>query len=46
MMSRNNPRWGAPRIHVLENHVKSMVSVDGFTVPTIRFEILYDILAG
>ena len=73
MMSRNNPRWGAPRIHgellklgiqmteptvakymvrhrkppsqtwrtFLENHVKSMVSVDFFTVPTIRFEILY-----
>ncbi len=73
MMSRNNPRWGAPRIHgellklgiaiteptvakymvrhrrppsqtwrtFLDNHVKSMVSVDFFTVPTIRFEILY-----
>ena len=73
MMSRNNPRWGAPRIHgellklgieiteptvakymvrlrkppsqtwrtFLENHVKSMVSVDFFTVPTIRFQILY-----
>jgi transposase InsO family protein len=73
MMSRNNPRWGAPRIHgellklgieitqptvakymvrhrrppsqtwrtFLENHVKNMVSVDFFTVPTIRFEILY-----
>jgi putative transposase len=25
----------------LENHVKSLVSVDFFTVPTIRFEILY-----
>jgi len=25
----------------LENHVKSMVSVDFFTVPTIRFQILY-----
>ena len=25
----------------LENHVKSMVSVDFFTVPTIRFEVLY-----
>jgi hypothetical protein len=65
MMSRNNPRWGAPRIHgellkltieiteptvakymvrhrkppsqtwgtFLENHVKSMVSVDFFIVP-------------
>ena len=73
MMSRNNPRWGAPRIHgellklgieiteptvakymvrhrrppsqnwrtFLENHVKSLMSVDFFTVPTIRFEILY-----
>ena len=73
MMSRNNPRWGAPRIHgellklgieiteptvakymvrhrkppsqtwrtFLENHVKSLVSVDFFVVPTIRFEILY-----
>jgi hypothetical protein len=73
MMSRNNPRWGAPRIHgellklgieiteptvakymvrhrrppsqtwrtFLQNHVKNMVSVDFFTVPTIRFEILY-----
>jgi putative transposase len=25
----------------LENHIKSMVSVDFFTVPTIRFQILY-----
>ena len=73
IMSRNNPRWGAPRIHgellklgieitqptvakymvrhrrppsqtwrtFLQNHVKNMVSVDFFTVPTIRFEILY-----
>jgi putative transposase len=72
-MSRNNPRWGAPRIHgellkleieiteptvakymlrnrkppsqtwrtFLDNHITSMVSVDFFTVPTIRFEILY-----
>src|SRR3954451_19843822 len=72
-MSRENPLWGAPRIHVellklgidvgetsvskylirrkrppsqtwrtfLENHVKSLVSVDFFTVPTIRFQILY-----
>jgi hypothetical protein len=68
-MSRDNPLWGAPRIHgellklgieigetsvskylvrsrkppsqtwrtFLENHVKTMVSVDFFTVPTIRF---------
>jgi transposase InsO family protein len=73
MMSRNNPMWGAPRIHgellklgiaiteltvakymlrnrkppsqtwrtFLENHVKSLVSVDFFTVPTIRFQVLY-----
>ena len=73
MMSRNNPCWGAPRIHgellklgiaiteptvakymvrhrrppsqtwrtFLANHIKSMVSVDFFVVPTIRFEILY-----
>ena len=73
MMSRNNPMWGAPRIHgellklgieiteptvakymlrqrkppsqtwrtFLENHMKSMVSVDFFTVPTVRFQILY-----
>ena len=73
MMSRNNPLWGAPRIHgellklgieiteptvakymlrrskppsqtwrtFLHNHVKSMVSVDFFTVPTLRFQVLY-----
>src|SRR3982751_4391303 len=72
-MSRNNPRWGAPRFHgellklgieiteptvaqymvrqrkppsqtwrtFLQNHVTSLVSVDFFTVPTIRFQILY-----
>jgi transposase InsO family protein len=72
-MSRNNPGWGAPRIHgellklgiviteptvakymvrhrkppsqtwrtFLENHTKSLVSVDFFTVLTIRFQILY-----
>ena len=72
-MSRENPLWGAPRIHgellklgvdvgetsvgkymvhrrkppsqtwrtFLKNHVKTMVSVDFFTVPTIRFQILY-----
>jgi hypothetical protein len=28
----------------LENHVKSLVSVDFFTVPTIRFQVLYVIL--
>jgi hypothetical protein len=73
MMSRNNPRWGAPLIHgellklgieiteptvakymarhrrppsqtwrtFLDNHVGSLVSVDFFTVPTVRFQILY-----
>src|SRR4051794_32323974 len=73
IMSRENPIWGAPRIHgellklgidigetsvskymvrrrrppsqtwktFLANHVKSMVSVDFFTVPTIRFQVLY-----
>src|SRR3954449_5177957 len=66
MLSRNNPRWGAPRIHgellklgietteptvakYMVRHrprvggpfLKAMVSVDFFTVPTIRFEILY-----
>ena len=72
-MSRENPGWGAPRIHgellklgidigetsvnkylvrsrkppsqtwrtFLENHLQSLVSVDFFTVPTIRFQILY-----
>src|SRR6516164_5682228 len=72
-MSRENPLWGAPRIHgellklgidigetsvgkymvrgrkppsqtwrtFLENHFKTMVSVDFFTVPTIRFQVLY-----
>jgi transposase InsO family protein len=72
-MSRDNPMWGAPRIHgellkpgidigetsvsqymlrhrkppsqtwrtFLDNHLNSLVSVDFFTVPTIRFQILY-----
>ena len=72
-MGRENPLWGAPRIHgellklgidigetsvgkymacgrkppsqtwrtFLENHIKSMVSVDFFTVPTVRFQVLY-----
>jgi hypothetical protein len=70
-MSRDNPFWGAPRIHgellkvcinhrqtsvskvrgsrppsqtwrtFLENHLKSVVSIDFFTVPTLRFQILY-----
>ena len=72
-MSRDNPLWGAPRIHgelrklgidigetsvskymvrrrnppsqtwrtFLENHLKSTVSLDFFTVPTLRFQVLY-----
>ena len=76
IMSRENPIWGAPRIHgellklgidigetsvskymvrrrrppsqtwktFLANHVKSMVSIDFFTVPTIRFQVLYVLL--
>jgi putative transposase len=72
-MCRENPRWGAPRIHgkllklgidigessvskymvrcrkppsqtwrtFLENHAKQLVSIDFFTVPTIRFQVLY-----
>jgi len=72
-MCRENPTWGAPRIHgellklgidigetsvskymvrgrkppsqtwrtFLENHVSQLVSVDFFTVPTIRFQVLY-----
>src|SRR5213080_3253308 len=71
-MCRENPSWGAPRIHgellkrgidiaessvskymmgcrkppsqtfctFLENHAKQLVSIDFFTVPTIRFQIL------
>ena len=72
-MSRENPGWGAPRIHgellklgidigetsvskylvrsrkppsqtwrtFLQNHLQSLVSVDFFIVPTIRFQVLY-----
>jgi putative transposase len=72
-MCRENPSWGAPRIHgellklgidigessvskymvrcrkppsqtwhtFLENHARQLVSVDFFTVPTIRFQVLY-----
>ena len=72
-MCRENPTWGAPRIHCellklainvgesrvskymvrsrkppsqtwrtfLENHAKQLVSIDFFTVPTIRFQVLY-----
>jgi putative transposase len=72
-MCRENPGWGAPRIHgellklgidigessvskymvhgrkppsqtwraFLENHAKQLVSIDFFTVPTVRYQILY-----
>src|SRR2546423_13572632 len=72
-MSKENPLWGAPRIHgellrlgidvgetsvgkymgrhrtppsqtwrtFLNNHLTTMVSIDFFTVPTIRFQVLY-----
>ncbi len=72
-MCRENPGWGAPRVHgellklgidisessvskylvhgrkppsqtwrtFLENHLTQLVSIDFFTVPTIRFHVLY-----
>ena len=72
-MCRENPSWGAPRIHgellklgidigessvsrymvrnrkppsqtwrtFFENHAQQLVSIDFFTVPTIRFHVLY-----
>jgi transposase InsO family protein len=72
-MCRENPTWGAPRIHgellklgidigetsvskymvrshkppsqtwrtFLVNHLQQLVSIDFFTVPTIRFQVLY-----
>jgi len=72
-MCRENPTWGAPRVHgellklginigetsvskymlrvrrppsqtwrtFLENHISQLVSVDFFTVPTVRFQVLY-----
>jgi putative transposase len=72
-MCRENPIWGAPRIHgellklginigessvskymvrgrkppsqtwrtFLENHLTQLVSIDFFTVPTLRFQVLY-----
>ena len=72
-MCRENPCWGAPRIHgellklgidigessvskymvrnrkppsqtwrtFLENYAQQLVSIDFFTVPTIRFQVLY-----
>jgi putative transposase len=71
-MCRENPSWGAPRIHgellklgikiaessvskymvrcrkppsqiwrtFLENHAQQLVSIDFFTVPTLRFQVL------
>jgi transposase InsO family protein len=35
-MSRDNPLWGAPRIHA-----QDIISVDFFTVPTATFRVLY-----
>jgi hypothetical protein len=72
-MCRENPGWGAPRIHgellklgfligessmskcmvrscrpplqtwrtFLQNHAQQLVSIDFFTVPTLRFQVLY-----
>src|SRR5690349_9992407 len=72
-MCRENPGWGAPRIHgellklgidigetsvskymvrcrkppsqtwrtFLDNHLRQLVSIDFFTVPTLRFQVLY-----
>src|SRR6516164_2717557 len=72
-MCRENPTWGAPRIHgellklgidigessvrkymvrgrkplsqtwrtFLDNHLTQLVSIDFFTVPTLRFQVLY-----
>src|SRR5436853_2570669 len=76
-MCRQNPSWGAPRIHgellklgidiaessvskymvrcgkppsqtwrtFLDNHLQQLVSIDIFTVPTLRFQVLYVFLA-
>jgi len=40
MVRRRNPPSQTWRTF-LENHIKSMVSVDFFTVPTVRFRVLY-----
>ena len=72
-MCRENPDWGAPRIHgellklgiqigetsvgkymgrcrkppsqtwrtFLDNHLQQLVSIDFFTVPNLRFQVLY-----
>ena len=29
------------KAHLLENHAQQLVSIDFFTVPTIRFQVLY-----
>ena len=74
-LSRDNPGWGAPRIHgellklgiqigetsvgkymvrcrkppsqtwrtFLDNHLQQLVSIDFFTVPTLRFQVLYGV---
>jgi transposase InsO family protein len=43
MVRRRNPPSQTWRTF-LENHVKSTVSIDFFTVPTIRFQVLYEFL--
>ncbi len=51
-MSRENPSWGTPRIRYrkppsqtwrtfLDNHIRDIVAVDFFTVPTATFRILF-----
>ena len=40
MVRRRNPPSQTWRTF-LENHVKTTVSIDFFTVPTIRFQVLY-----
>src|ERR1017187_2274955 len=40
MVHRRNPPSQTTRTF-LENHVKTTVSIDFFTVPTIRFQVLY-----
>ncbi len=46
-MAAANPLWGAPRIHgelwrtFLTNHVRDLVSIDFFTVPTVHLRVLF-----
>jgi hypothetical protein len=40
-MGRRSPRPLQSWRTFLENHLKELVSVDFFTVPTIRFQVLY-----